>query len=144
MLNQISFTKSSFIGNLMNLILSSDALKYSNISINTFVNKFSTNIQAGEYPEIRVYYRTYRIRIENWVFIRYSERHRMSKVLSNGSAGCRSQARGAFVPTAAVNYLHSVLLHNSVSEPTLCLETKRDHSFFRRERRFIVLRSFSY
>ena len=42
-----------------------------------------------------------------------------SKLISNSGAGCRSHAGDAFVPTAAVNYLHSVLLHNSVSEQTV-------------------------
>lgn len=36
--------------------------------------------------------------------------------------GCRLRAGDAFVPTAALSYLHSILLHNSVSGSTLYLE----------------------
>lgn len=49
-----------------------------------------------------------------------------SKLISSGT-GCRSRAEDAFVPTAAVNYLHSVLLHNSVSKQAIYLTIKRQN-----------------
>lgn len=54
-----------------------------------------------------------------------------SKLISNcASTGCRSRARNAFVPTTAVNYLHSVLLHNSVSKWNKRHTIKKKRQFF--------------